>query len=229
MPAIQPNSEINCFCEPGPGTGKFTDYCKILSPGQEVILCELNIQRPKLPYHISLVADGQDPLMVLALEKYVDDTHGVGRKTDFLIAGQNPCKQRAEVMVVFLEMRDELTSKSQWYRTAQKPGSDEVKETGKLPQCKEAINLLCKNGDNYRGLHGDGVIQRFLSQVNRPFERHQIAAAVIPVLFSKSRGRDSYRGYIGDKPTLIIALPDSLFKKSVTWKQLLRAMGLVNC
>ena len=229
MPAILPNSRIHCFCEPGPGTGSFMDYCQILNPGQEVILCEMNIQRPKMPYYISLVADGQDPLLVLALEKFIDATHGTGRKTDFLIAGQNPCKQRAEVIVVFLEMRDELTSEFQWFREAQRPGSDEVRETGKLPQCKEAISLLCKNGENHQGLHGNVAIQQFLSQVNRPFEGHQIAAAVIPVMFSNSRGRGSYSGRIGGKPTRIVALPDTLFKKSVTWKQLLRAIGLVNC
>jgi hypothetical protein len=214
MPAILPNTRINCFCEPGPIRGSFVDYCTVLHPGENIHLCENNVTPPTPPYYISLSA-GEQNIIVCALEKYVDSTtdqHNRKPKTDFLIAGLNP-EQSSETFVVFLEMRSTLTTSNA--------------RMDKINQCKSAIQLLCRDGDNHQGFHDNPGIHGFVKQLEENFGSHKVAAAIVPALYSESRymGIRSYR--LGRKDILIVPLPDSLFKNTITWKQMLIAMGVV--
>lgn len=215
MPEILPTSRVNCFCDPGPVQGDFADFCQVLGPNEQVDLCERNVDHVDTPDYYITINSGNQSLIICALEKYIDSTtdqHNRRPKTDFLLIGQNP-RNNSDVFVVFLEMRARL--RRQEHRR------------DKIRQCKDAISLLCRDDQNYLGLHGNNSIHTFVGQINRNFGQHKVAAAIVPALFSDSRYLrfDSYS--LGAKNIMVVPLADSWFRRTITWQQLLTAMGLV--
>jgi hypothetical protein len=214
MPYITDPSQLSCVVSQIPGSANFADHCEMIPQGQSRDLCEIRRQPPQIPYYIRIVAE-PGPLLISSFESFINAVQAPGRKTDFLIIGPDPCHPEANTaFVLVVELRESLRTFGQCQ--------------DKIAQCRDSLDKVCADGINWGNFHHTQTGPIRYPKFNF-MQNHRVSGLIVPVIASVPRVFTNVSFQFGRKAGRIVALPDSVFKSPVSWKDLLIKMGLITC
>jgi hypothetical protein len=178
-------------------------YCKLIGIGDEILLYDfIPSNKGGYYYWLCLKADAM-PLIVCALEKYVDANSFGGRKADYFCMGWH----EGTCYIIIIELRETLIKTSHF--------------DDKVEQIKQTIHLITSN------LLANISESSFFKDACDTPDEYKIVGAIIPATRSMARTHQSVEVGIGEERYFIAAVPYKKIRECrISWSELLSAIGL---